>query len=337
MKKCLVVVVFAVFGFPLWTHAENVKEIAFPVQSTEVSFDDTYTAPRSGGRIHHATDIMGKKMTPVVAATDGVILFAPMEEPSYGYMIMLGGDDGYQYNYVHLNNDTPGTDDGIGGPEHAYAPGIAKGVRVTRGQVIGYLGDSGNAEATDDHVHFEMLDPNEIVVNPYPYLVAAFEQFRMTFSAASEEREENQITISENLVLEKSEGDVACEAELLMRSVTQSSVYYCGVDGKRYVFQDAGTYFSWFDDFDAVKIISDADMSEIPFGGVVTYAPGTMIKMPSVPKVYRVGENGTLHWIPDESTAIQLYGTAWSTRVHDLPESFYPAYQLGSDWESESS
>ena len=68
----------------------------------------------------------------------------------------MRGDDGNDYFYIHLNNDTPGTDDGKGGVQYAYAPGLTNGTRVHRGDVIGYVGDSGNAEDTVSHLHFEI-------------------------------------------------------------------------------------------------------------------------------------------------------------------------------------
>lgn len=330
--KHLVVVVLLLLGVPGLARAEEIVDIAFPVDGA-VTFADTFTAPRSGGRIHHATDIMGEKMLPLLAAVDGVILFAPMVEPSYGYMIMLGGDDGYQYNYVHINNDTPGTDDGIGGTEYAYAPGIAKGVRVKRGQHIAYLGDSGNAEWTADHVHFEILDPNNVPINPYPSLVAAQKALlNATFSFNPEEEVLGAETISDDLGLLEANEDVACEADSVIRTATSPTVYYCGRDGGRYVFQNEGTYFSWFDDFDEVKTVTDEVMGEIPIKGSVTYKPGSyLLKLPSVSKVYAVGVGGTLHWIPTAEIAEALYGANWATMVRDLPESLYPAYELGED------
>ncbi len=165
-----------------------VLDITFPYpEDAEYHYSDTYTACRSGcSRTHRATDIMAQKMTTVHAVVDGIICFAPgIDEPmpSYGYMIRLCGDDGYRYAYVHLNNDTPtgdpaNDDDGMGGPENAYAPGIEEGVRVTRGQHIGWVGDSGNAESTAPHIHFEISeDPSsDVRNNPVASLQAAEER-----------------------------------------------------------------------------------------------------------------------------------------------------------------
>ena len=159
---------------------EYVVDITFPHPAgSGYYYSDTYDACRSGcSRLHRATDIMADKMVTVHAVTDGEICFAPgIDEPmpSYGYMIRLCGDDGLRYDYIHLNNDTPGTDDGLGGPEQAYAPGIERGVRVERGQHIGWVGDSGNAEQTGAHNHFEIHEghDSEVRINPFNSLQAA--------------------------------------------------------------------------------------------------------------------------------------------------------------------
>ncbi|MEE8601688.1 cell wall-binding repeat-containing protein [Euzebya tangerina] len=159
---------------------EYVVDLTFPHPGTAAySYTDTYDACRSGcSRLHRATDIMTDKMVPIHATVDGEICWAPgIDEPmpSYGYMISLCGDDGFKYVFVHLNNDTPGTDDGLGGPENAYAPGIEQGVRVERGQHIGWVGDSGNAEGTAPHNHFEIHEAHsgDVRINPYNSLLAA--------------------------------------------------------------------------------------------------------------------------------------------------------------------
>lgn len=164
---------------------QRVVAITFPV-SGEVRYGNDYHANRGGGtRVHQATDIMGRKLQPLHAAVDGEICYVngitePM--PTWGYSITLCGDDGLEYRYVHINNDNPGSDDGLGGPEWAYAPRIREGVRVARGQWIAYMGDSGNAEDTVTHLHFEIADPDLVDpelakdrykqgrINPYPSL-----------------------------------------------------------------------------------------------------------------------------------------------------------------------
>ena len=131
------------------------------------SFSDDFGDTRSGGREHLANDILADKMTPVVAAKDGIIRYIVIPEASWGYALYLEDADGWQYRYLHLNNDTPGTDDHDGGPENAYAPGIERGSRVVAGQHLGWVGDSGNAESTGSHLHFEMWTPDHTAINPY--------------------------------------------------------------------------------------------------------------------------------------------------------------------------
>ncbi len=136
---------------------ELVIDLTFPAEPGGRYFDD-YTAGRSGGRTHCAGDILGPKHSGVYAAVGGTITSMPMTKPSYGYAVNIQGDDGRRYGYLHLNDDRPGTNDDAAGPEHAYAAGLAKGMRVARGQLIGYLGDSGNTKGID-HLHFEIHDP----------------------------------------------------------------------------------------------------------------------------------------------------------------------------------
>lgn len=142
--------------------APSIIPIVFPVVG-KCTFTSTFGDPRDGGkRKHEGNDLMAPKMTPVVAAADGTIAWlqdGSQTSTANGlpyYNLLLKGDDGNDYFYVHLNNDTPGTDDGEGGPENAYAPGIINGSRVMAGQHIGYVGDSGNAENTSPHLHFEI-------------------------------------------------------------------------------------------------------------------------------------------------------------------------------------
>jgi hypothetical protein len=140
------------------------SQIVFPVIGN-VTFIDDFDQARSGGRTHEATDIMGDKMLPVVAAADGVVRWIGS---SCCYLSIDHGG-GWETWYIHLNNDTPGTDDG---QAWGIAPGIERGTQVYKGQLIGWVGDSGNAEWTGSHLHFQIFH-NDVAINPYTYLLSA--------------------------------------------------------------------------------------------------------------------------------------------------------------------
>ncbi len=109
------------------------------------------------------------------------------------------------------------------------------------------------------------------------------------------------------------------------------ALYYYNTDGKRYVFPNEKTYFSWFNDFSSVVTITDAELAAIQIGGNVTVRPGTkLVKITTDPKTYAVTECGTLHWIESEAIAQALWGSAWATRVVDVPDSFFTNYTVGS-------
>ncbi len=109
------------------------------------------------------------------------------------------------------------------------------------------------------------------------------------------------------------------------------AVYYFAADGKRYVFPNEKTYFSWFMDFSSVRTISDTELASIMIGGNVTIRPGTrLVKIQTDPKVYAVTLGGMLHWVESEAIATSLYGSAWASRVVDVPDSFFVNYTIGS-------
>lgn len=170
-------ILLSVFAIALFASASEayaeVRQIAFPVVGT-FSFRNDFGDARDGGtRQHQGIDIIAAKMTPVIAVADGTITFIAIPQASWGYSITLRDSQGYQYRYLHLNNDTPGTDDGAGGESGAYAAGLRRGSQVTQGQVLGWVGDSGNAESTVSHLHFEIRAPDRTTINPYDSLFAA--------------------------------------------------------------------------------------------------------------------------------------------------------------------
>jgi murein DD-endopeptidase MepM/ murein hydrolase activator NlpD len=102
---------------------------------------DTYTQSRSEGRTHHAIDIHAPRGTPVIAVANGTIRKLHSGARG-GLAIYLMDDDGTtRYYYAHLDG---------------YAQGLREGQRVERGEVIGYVGDTGNAQPGDYHLHFSV-------------------------------------------------------------------------------------------------------------------------------------------------------------------------------------
>ena len=149
------------------------RPMTFPVIG-KVTYADSFGAPRGGGtRLHEGTDIMGSKMQPLVAAATGTVTRLTIPEASYGYSLVVTDDEGWSYHYLHINNDTPGTDDGQAVLSDVFASGLKQGSRVNAGQLVAYLGDSGNAESTAPHLHFELHDPTGAPVNAYASLKAA--------------------------------------------------------------------------------------------------------------------------------------------------------------------
>jgi murein DD-endopeptidase MepM/ murein hydrolase activator NlpD len=125
---------------------------------------DDYDQPRSGGRTHHALDILAPRGTPVVAAVDGTI--RKLFNSRGGGLTIYQFDRGEEriYYYAHLDR---------------YADDVAEGLFVEQGRVIGYVGTTGNAPPNAPHLHFsvELLPPTKewwkgTPVNPYPLLVA---------------------------------------------------------------------------------------------------------------------------------------------------------------------
>lgn len=117
----------------------------------------------------------------------------------------------------------------------------------------------------------------------------------------------------------------------LIRGQAFSAVYYYGQDGLRYVFPNDKIYFTWYQNFNTVKWMTDADLAKIQIGGNVTYKPGVkMIKINSDPRVYAVSTNGTLREIASEEVAKTLYGSAWNKKIDDLPDGFFGNYHFGS-------
>jgi peptidase M23-like protein len=142
---------------------------AFPVVGND-SYIDDFGAPRPQGR-HEGNDIMAIRHQPAVAFERGRV--EKHVGSSMGTcMLYLHGVSGMTYVYIHLNNDLTMKNDNRGGCRNgvSWAPGLRNGQTVRRGQLVGYVGDSGDANGIQPHLHFEVRTPSGRAINPFTYL-----------------------------------------------------------------------------------------------------------------------------------------------------------------------
>jgi peptidase M23-like protein len=149
-----------------------VPTLIFPVAGPTTYIDD-FGQPRAGGP-HQGNDLLAAKKTPVVAVEAGKIEFWTTSA-SAGCMLYLYGSSGTMYEYIHLNNDLTMRNDNRGKcvAGTAYAPGLKNGAHVSAGQMLGYVGDSGDANGIHPHLHFEVHPGGGAAVSPYSYLQKA--------------------------------------------------------------------------------------------------------------------------------------------------------------------
>ena len=119
-----------------------------------VAFADTWGAPRSGGRRHQGTDLMAACGARAVAVTDGIIS-ALGSHGRGGIMLWLRARNSDVFFYAHMRG---------------YAPGIHVGKAVRAGELISYVGNTGNARGGPCHIHFEYHPKGGAPVNPYRLL-----------------------------------------------------------------------------------------------------------------------------------------------------------------------
>lgn len=126
---------------------------------------------RDGGRRKHkGIDIFANKGTAVVAVADGIVSYIG-EQPKGGLCLWLTTESGTSFYYAHLDR---------------WAPGLYEGMEVSSGDLLGYVGNTGNAKTTPPHLHFAVND-NDEMINPYPILSKArtVQRARVTREAGS--------------------------------------------------------------------------------------------------------------------------------------------------------
>lgn len=146
----------------------------FPVYGPS-SFTDTFGAPRADVNWHHGDDIFGQVGQPILAVGDGIV-FAVGWEPLGGNRLWLRDNQGNEFYYAHLS---------------AYSPLAVNGAQVHAGNVLGFMGSTGDARGTPYHLHFEIHPVGLLgvgydgAVDPTSYLTAWQRLQDVSFAAAS--------------------------------------------------------------------------------------------------------------------------------------------------------
>ncbi|HEV2150226.1 MAG TPA: M23 family metallopeptidase [Longimicrobiaceae bacterium] len=153
----------AVLLFPVlrraWALAELTRRtmpvpLPVPVEGVRpAQLTDTWGAARSGGRRHEGIDIFAPCGTPVLSATEGVVLTVG-EDALGGQVVRVFGPGGHAHYYAHLGRFGD----------------LREGDRVQPGDTLGYVGDTGNARGTPCHLHYGIYARGGGARNPYPLL-----------------------------------------------------------------------------------------------------------------------------------------------------------------------
>lgn len=137
--------------------------LLIPVAGIDASqLFDTFTQSRAAGRPHEAIDIMAPRGTPVRAVADGKIAKLFLSKPGGLTVYQFDTTEKLAYYYAHLDR---------------YAPGLTQGQQLKQGDLVGFVGSSGNADPAHPHLHFAIfeLGPEKHwwegrAINPYPIL-----------------------------------------------------------------------------------------------------------------------------------------------------------------------
>jgi murein DD-endopeptidase MepM/ murein hydrolase activator NlpD len=142
------------------------RSLIMPVVGVVYSaLHDNFSERRGGGRMHEALDMMAPRGTPVVSATDGRLLKLHLSKAGGLMVYAADAKDQFILMYAHLDR---------------YADGLVEGAPVHKGQLLGYVGTTGNASANAPHLHFAIArgEPSVhwwkgVAVDPYPLLANA--------------------------------------------------------------------------------------------------------------------------------------------------------------------
>lgn len=326
----LPIIIYILVFTPFIVRAEEIRDIVFPIEDGwDYNFSDTYGVARSSGRSHVGTDIMVDQMTPLVAAVDGQVSYLVDQDKGWGLAIYIEDSEGYSYRYLHVNNDTPGTDDGKEIRAYAFPRDIKRGSTVKAGQTIAFAGDSGNAEWVAQHLHFEIWTPNRRAINSYFSLMTAIGQSIVIESFNTDTY--NTYHFMRDLDIGSESDDVKALQVYLNHNGFHVASSGVGSLGNETSYFGPATQNALIR-FQTAKGISPA----AGFFGVITRTfineqgviaeeddnsivkIGWLIKDKLSPRVYYVATNLELMWIISEESAFRNFGEDWYLNIKEF-------------------
>lgn len=119
------------------------RNLMLPIATVSAAqLTDTYTQSRAAGKVHEALDIMSPRGTPVLAVEDGRVAKLFLSKPGGITLYQFDPNTEYAFYYAHLDR---------------YADGLKEGMPIRKGQVVGYVGSTGNASPDAPHLHFAIF------------------------------------------------------------------------------------------------------------------------------------------------------------------------------------
>lgn len=356
----LAFIIYIIIFTPFLVYAEEIRDIVFPIEEGwDYNFSDTYGAARSGGRTHEGTDIMVDQMTPLLAVVDGKVSYIVDHDQGWGLAVYIEDSEGYSYRYLHVNNDTPNTDDGKEIRAYAFPKNIVRGAVVKAGQVIAYAGDSGNAEWAGHHLHFEIWTPSSgsrydydsgrQSINSYPSLMASL---GYTVDNSDKEVSQSSYQFSRDLEL-GDEGEDVKQLQIYLNqngfivsasgagSVGNETTYFGQATKTALIaFQKARGIIpaeGYFGPITRAAINTNQDYSESENNQETIsnqvnnkyLQAGWLVKDKVLPKVFYVADNLELQWIVSEEVALREFGPDWNIGIKEFDDLEAQGFSFG--------
>ncbi|MDD5749492.1 MAG: peptidoglycan DD-metalloendopeptidase family protein [Patescibacteria group bacterium] len=333
----LPIIIYILISPPFNVSAQEVRDIVFPIEEGwDYNFTDTYGALRSGERTHLGIDLMVDQMTPLLAAVDGRVSYLVEKDQGWGLAIYIEDAQGYSYRYLHINNDTPGTNDNKEIRAYAFPRDIVRGSVVSAGQIIAFAGNSGNAEGVAHHLHFEIWTPSRQSINPYPSLMAAIGQpitqpngeignintYQFTrdlkLGSTGEDVRELQKYLNQSgfIVSSSGAGSSGNETTYFGPATEAALIKFQQAKG---ISPAAGYFGSITRTFVNSRPIETIEEIVSPITNDIVRA-GWLVKDKLSPRVYYVAPNLELQWIVSEEAAVRNFGSNWYLEIREFDD-----------------